>query len=81
MVWVKLYHRIESQRLLKQDPPDYEPVKFYLRFQVKNLDKIYHQCQKNKAKVLKGPIIQPYGKKELYILDLESNLVQFFQEI
>lgn len=72
---------IESEILLKQDLPDCKSGKFYLRFQVDNIDKIYAQCRKNKVKILKGPITQPYMKRELYLVDPDNNLVQLFQEI
>jgi catechol 2,3-dioxygenase-like lactoylglutathione lyase family enzyme len=72
---------IEGERLIIQDLPDYNPGKFYLRLQVDDIDQICNRCKNNNIRILKGPIAQPYGKKEIYVLDPENNLIQFFQEI
>jgi len=71
---------IENRKLL-EDLQEYKPNKFYLRFEVKNVNETFKKCQENKLKILRGPVVQPYGKIEMYILDPDSNLIQLFQTI
>lgn len=72
---------IESLDLLDSGWLDARNHNFYLRFEVEDIDLTYRQCKKDKIKILNGPVTQPYGKRELYILDPVGNLIQLFQEI
>ena len=53
--------------------------KCFLRIEVDDAEAVYQKCLAEKIKVIRKPVTQPYGKKEMYMVDPDGNVVQLYE--
>ncbi|MEA3357043.1 MAG: hypothetical protein U9Q67_01270 [Patescibacteria group bacterium] len=72
---------IEPAEFLIDDLPQYKDITHLVRIEVNGIEKVFKKIQSLGGKPIRKPILQPYGKKECYVLDPEENLVQLYENI
>lgn len=70
----------EDISLLETDIPNFQFGGVFLRFESDDLEMIRQRCIAGGGKIIREPIVQPYGATEMYIEDPEGNLIQVYKK-
>ncbi len=70
---------LEHVSLLQADIPNSVHKGFFLRCETDDLETLQIKAVELGGKIVRKPIVQPYGKTEMFLEDPEGNLIQVYK--